>query len=122
MQQAVGKRTVKFSVQPDDIERRLDYSREAGAEEALAVRVADLTFRESRRRKCEIPGCPTYLTNTHCPPKTPDARWMQSCLPPREAIGQLSRPLWSCAAAATRHSRPSAARPKVVRCGRAQAP
>jgi predicted metal-binding protein len=90
VQQAVGTGTVKFSVQPDDIERLLDYSRAAGAEKALAVRVADLTFRESRRRKCEVPGCPSYLTNMHCPPKTPDARWMQSCLPQAYEYGILA--------------------------------
>ena len=89
MQQAAGTHTVKFSVQPDDIERLLDYAHEAGAEKALAVRVADLTFRESRRRKCEVPGCPSYLTNIHCPPKTPDARWMQSCLPQAYEYGIL---------------------------------
>jgi predicted metal-binding protein len=90
VQQAVGKRPIKFSVQADDIEQLLDYACEAGAEKAMAVRVADLTFRESRRRKCEVPGCPSYLTNMHCPPKTPDARWMQSCLPQAYESGILA--------------------------------
>lgn len=89
MQQTAEQRTIKFSVEPDDIDLLVDYSRQAGAEKAVAVRVRDLTFRESKRRKCEVPACASYLTNLHCPPKTPDAHWMQSCLPEAFEYGIL---------------------------------
>jgi predicted metal-binding protein len=90
MQQTAEQRTIKFSVEPDDIDLLVDYSRQAGAEKAVAVRVLDLTFRESKRRKCEVPACASYLTNLHCPPKTPDAHWMQSCLPEAFEYGILA--------------------------------
>jgi predicted metal-binding protein len=81
MQQAPVASKVKFALEPDDLELLLAYSREVGAEEARTVRVQDLSFKESKRRKCEVPNCASYLTNLHCPPKTPDAKRIASCVP-----------------------------------------
>ncbi|MGD0945956.1 MAG: DUF2284 domain-containing protein [Candidatus Binatia bacterium] len=84
------RRTIKFSAEVKDIEVLLEYSRQVGAERALAVKVADLTFMESRRRKCEVPACASYLTNLHCPPKAPAAKRMESCLPGSYEYGILA--------------------------------
>jgi predicted metal-binding protein len=83
-------RTIKFSAEAEDVESLLEYARQVGAERAMAVKVADLTFAESRRRKCEVPACASYLTSLHCPPKAPDAKRMESCLPGSYEYGILA--------------------------------
>lgn len=75
---ACGK--VKFGVTEQDLDVLLAYLQSLGCRDARAVRVSDLRFMESIRRKCEIPNCGSYGNTFQCPPYTPDKEEAAACI------------------------------------------
>ncbi|MEW6439991.1 MAG: DUF2284 domain-containing protein [bacterium] len=72
---------IKFEVVPQDLDILTHRLKELGCREATTVRMEDLRFRESTRRKCEVPNCGSYGNTFQCPPYTPSREEAAACLP-----------------------------------------
>ena len=91
MGSATSKGKVKFEVEKEDLDVLLEYSKELGARESLVVDLdKHVKFRESVRRKCEIPNCGAYAVCFQCPPSTPGKKRMEACIPPSYDYGILA--------------------------------
>ncbi len=72
---------VKFDVTQPDLDILLDELRAQGCQQARVVKVSELIFRESIRRKCEVPHCGSYGNTFQCPPYTPDMKQVAAWIP-----------------------------------------
>lgn len=81
MPDAEARTKVKFKVTQKDLDILLAYLKELGCREAMVVKSSDLRFRESIRRKCEVPHCGSYGNTFQCPPYTPNKAEAQAHLP-----------------------------------------
>ncbi|MBI4830770.1 MAG: hypothetical protein HY801_04280 [Candidatus Lindowbacteria bacterium] len=71
---------VKFQAEEGDLQILQDRLVELGCQRAGIIKVADLRFRESVRRKCEYPNCGSYGNTFQCPPFAPKKEQMASCV------------------------------------------
>ncbi len=71
---------IKSSVDEKDLAKIIEFAKELGAEDGIAISANDIATNEIMRVKCRIPTCWGYNSGYFCPPHTASASEMQEII------------------------------------------
>jgi predicted metal-binding protein len=83
---------IKTKVEEEDLEKLINFAKELGAKDGIAMSAKEVVTNELMRLKCRIPTCWGYQSSFFCPPETATAEEMRDIIDDYDRVLLLSIP------------------------------